>query len=55
LAGKLFNPNAEYRPKVVATDKRIRGILGGKVVFDTTEAKLVWVCHRFLEFRSGMS
>jgi hypothetical protein len=28
--------------KILDTEKRIRGILGAKVIFDTTKAKLVW-------------
>jgi uncharacterized protein (DUF427 family) len=28
--------------RVVDTEKRIRGILAGKVIFDTKKAKLVW-------------
>jgi hypothetical protein len=42
LAGKLFNPKTEYQPKIVDDHKRIRGVLAGKVIFDTIEAKLVW-------------
>lgn len=42
IASKLFGANNEYKPKIVPVEKRIRGILGGKVIFDTTSAKLVW-------------
>lgn len=42
LASKLFNPKAEFRPKIISTQKRVRGQLNGKIVFDTTSAKLVW-------------
>jgi len=42
LAAKLFNPREEFRPKIVATDKRIRGLLNNQWIFDTTSALLVW-------------
>ena len=42
LASKLFSANPESRPKIVGTDKRVRGVLNGKYIFDTTAAKLVW-------------
>ncbi|KIW28028.1 uncharacterized protein PV07_07718 [Cladophialophora immunda] len=42
LGSKLFSPNPESRPKIVGTEKRVRGVLNGKYIFDTTAAKLVW-------------
>jgi len=42
LASKLFNANEEFRPKIAPTEKRVRGVLNGKFIFDTTAAKLVW-------------
>lgn len=42
LGAKLFHPKAEFRPKIISTDKRIRGVLNGEYIFDTTSAKLVW-------------
>jgi uncharacterized protein (DUF427 family) len=41
LARKLFSHGAEPL-KILNTEKRVRGILAGKVIFDTTSAKLVW-------------
>ena len=47
LASKLFSPDASFKPvKIVSTEKRVRGILNGHVIFDTTSAKLVWE-HRY--------
>lgn len=42
LASKLFSAKKEDIPKIVATQKRVRGVLNGKYIFDTTAAKLVW-------------
>ncbi|KIY03102.1 uncharacterized protein Z520_01569 [Fonsecaea multimorphosa CBS 102226] len=42
LGSKLFSANPESRPKIVGTEKRVRGVLNGKYIFDTTAAKLVW-------------
>lgn len=42
LGSKLFNPRQEFRPKIVDTQKRVRGLLAGQWIFDTTAAKLVW-------------
>ena len=53
LASRLFNPKIDFRPKVVSSEKRIRGLLDGKFIFDTTEAKLVWVCSYRLRFPTG--
>jgi uncharacterized protein (DUF427 family) len=36
--------------KIVNTEKRTRGILAGKVIFDTTEAKLVWENKYFPQY-----
>ncbi|KIW11420.1 hypothetical protein PV08_10720 [Exophiala spinifera] len=49
LASKLFNPNADFRPQIVPTAKRVRGILNGKYIFDTTNAKLVWE-HQYFPY-----
>lgn len=46
IASKLFHAKEEFRPKIVSTDKRVRGLLNGKWIFDTTGAKLVWE-HKF--------
>ncbi|KAK4946018.1 hypothetical protein LTR10_014820 [Elasticomyces elasticus] len=40
LASKLGDQ--DFPVKVVPTPKRVRGVLNGKYIFDTTEAKLVW-------------
>jgi uncharacterized protein (DUF427 family) len=42
LASKLFNPDTLSRTKILPTEKRIRGVLDGQYIFDTTAAKLVW-------------
>lgn len=42
LASKLFHPDTSYRPKIVPTEKRIRGLLSSQWLFSTTSAKLVW-------------
>lgn len=42
LGARLFNANEEFRPKIVQTEKRVRGLLNGQWIFDTTSAKLVW-------------
>lgn len=42
LGAKLFHPREEFRPKIVQTDKRVRGVLAGHWIFDTTSALLVW-------------
>lgn len=42
LGSKLFHPRQEFRPKIVDTDKRVRGVLNSQWIFDTTRAKLVW-------------
>lgn len=42
LGSKLFHPRQEFRPKIVDTEKRVRGLLDGQWIFDTTRAKLVW-------------
>ncbi|KAJ9658766.1 hypothetical protein H2198_003512 [Neophaeococcomyces mojaviensis] len=42
LGAKLFNPREEFRPKIVASDKRVRGLLNNQWIFDTTSALLVW-------------
>ncbi|ETI25176.1 hypothetical protein G647_04549 [Cladophialophora carrionii CBS 160.54] len=42
LASKLFNANQDSQTKIVGTEKRVRGVLNGKYIFDTTAAKLVW-------------
>ncbi|EXJ89873.1 hypothetical protein A1O3_02940 [Capronia epimyces CBS 606.96] len=42
LASKLLDPHADSPPKVVATAKRIRGVLNGQYIFDSTSTKLVW-------------
>ena len=47
LASKLFSKNLSFSPvKIVSTDKRVRGLLNGHLIFDTTNAKLVWE-HRY--------
>jgi uncharacterized protein (DUF427 family) len=43
----MFSRDSKFEPiKVVSTEKRVRGILNGHVVFDTTGAKMVWE-HRY--------
>ena len=42
LASKLFPSNKDSQVKIVGTEKRVRGVLNGKYIFDTTAAKLVW-------------
>ncbi|EHY58451.1 hypothetical protein ABEF92_007584 [Exophiala dermatitidis] len=42
LGSKLFNPKIEFRPRILDTAKRVRGVLDGQFIFDTTSAKLVW-------------
>jgi uncharacterized protein (DUF427 family) len=50
LASKLFAPKSSFAPvKIVSTEKRVRGILNGHVIFDTTGAKLVWE-HRYFPY-----
>jgi len=42
LGSKLFHPNTDYRPKIVNTERRVRGRLADQWIFDTTSAKFVW-------------
>ncbi|EXJ95771.1 hypothetical protein A1O1_00895 [Capronia coronata CBS 617.96] len=42
----MFRPNSDFQPKILSTTKRVRGVLNGKYIFDTTAAKLVWE-HKF--------
>lgn len=43
LAKRLFGRGGGAENlKILDTEKRIRGILAGKVIFDSTKAKLVW-------------
>ena len=42
LALSLFDPNTKNDRKVLATEKRVRGLFNGKFIFDTTSAKMVW-------------
>jgi uncharacterized protein (DUF427 family) len=42
LGSKLFHPSPSYRPKILDTSRRVRGLLNGQFIFDTTSAKLVW-------------
>jgi len=50
LGAKLFHPQAEYRPKIVNTERRVRGKLNGQWIFDTTSAKLVWEIKYFPQY-----
>lgn len=50
LGAKLFNPREEFRPKIVDTEKRVRGVLNGQYIFDTTKAKLVWEIKYFPQY-----
>lgn len=50
LGAKLFNPKQEFRPKIVDSHKRVRGVLDGKYVFDTINAKLVWENSYFPQY-----
>jgi len=49
LASKLYG-DAASPPKVVPTAKRVRGVLGGRWIFDTTQAKLVWEHQYFPQY-----
>jgi uncharacterized protein (DUF427 family) len=51
LAAKLFNPsNKDFPIKTLATEKRVRGVLNGKYIFDTTGAYLVWESKFFPQY-----
>ncbi|KAK5082198.1 hypothetical protein LTR05_007341 [Lithohypha guttulata] len=50
LGSKLLHPRQEFRPKIVDTEKRVRGVLDGHYIFDTTRAKLVWEIPYFPQF-----
>lgn len=50
LGSKLFHPQTEYRPKIIDTQKRVRGLLNGQWIFDTTSAKLVWEIPYFPQY-----
>jgi len=50
LASKLFNAKLDFRPKIVPTAKRVRGVLNGRYIFDTTDAKLVWEHKYFPQY-----
>ena len=45
LGSRLFHANEAFRPKILTTEKRVRGRLNGQWIFDTTSAKLVWETH----------
>lgn len=49
LAKKMFSRGGAETLKILDTEKRIRGILAGKVIFDSTKAKLVWEHKYFPE------
>lgn len=42
LGSKLFHANESFRPKIVPTQKLIRGVLNKHFIFSTTSALLVW-------------
>lgn len=42
LASKLFHADKSFRPQIVPTQKRVRGLLDNQWIFDTTSALLVW-------------
>lgn len=50
IGALLFNPKQEFRPKILDTEKRVRGVLNGKYIFDTTSAKLVWESKFFPQY-----
>lgn len=50
LGSKLFHPSTEYRPKILDTTKRVRGLLNGQWIFNTTAAKLVWEIKYFPQY-----
>lgn len=51
LAAKLFDTNNKDFPiKTLPTQKRVRGLLAGRFVFDTTKALLVWESRFFPQY-----
>lgn len=50
LGSKLLHPKTDFRPKIVDTQKRVRGVLNGQYIFDTTRAKLVWEIPYFPQY-----
>lgn len=42
LGSKLFHANKDFRPKIVPTQKHVRGVLNDQYIFSTTSALLVW-------------
>ncbi|KIV96849.1 hypothetical protein, variant [Exophiala mesophila] len=42
LASKLFHADSDFHPKILPTEKRVRGVLNGEWIFDTAEALMVW-------------
>ncbi|KPI35744.1 uncharacterized protein AB675_1314 [Cyphellophora attinorum] len=50
LASKLFSTDGFSPVKTVPTEKRVRGVLNGNTVFDTTSALLVWEHKYFPQY-----
>lgn len=50
LAKRIFGQGGVENLKILDTEKRIRGILAGTVMFNTTRAKLVWEHKHFPQY-----
>ncbi|KAK5069691.1 hypothetical protein LTR64_008125 [Lithohypha guttulata] len=50
LGAQLSQSQPAYRPKIVNTERRVRALLDGRWMFDTTNAKLVWESKYFPQY-----
>lgn len=50
LGSKLFHANSSLRPKIVPTQKLVRGVFNSQLIFRTASALLVWEIPYFPQY-----